>query len=378
MRKSTLFALLVFLLASCAELNDHEKVTPEPADPFDPALEVVLERLSGVIEDLYGPSAITRSGGRSFTSVIPVSPAATRSPDNPAPLAYIVNFDDNSGFALVSTDPCSDDIIAVSNRGNLDPDRLDRVYATVVSEYEEMIQVGGDGGVIDDMEDDPEDILYGDEHLERFPLDTGPFEEPFISYDADGDDDDDSLFLYVMLSDYLYSITVQRDHLDNLHMVGGGGGGGTGGSPEWGNWRREGGVRPLIRTKWHQDEPYNNNCPVMSDGDQAPTGCVTVAVGQIAAYYRKPARENWNVMSDFGVYVNRVYNIPPEHIGIIASYMHYLAVHMRADFGPEDSSIATSRAATYFRQDVDLDNVVRHGYSWARVIHGRASATGST
>ncbi len=57
---------------------------------------------------------------------------------------------------------------------------------------------------------------------------------------------------------------------------------------------------PLLTTNWGQGTPYNNNCPVINN-THAPSGCVAIAVAQIAGYHRFPEQSfyyetpyNWN------------------------------------------------------------------------------------
>ncbi len=47
-------------------------------------------------------------------------------------------------------------------------------------------------------------------------------------------------------------------------------------------------VAPLIYTKWHQEEPYNNYVPVCPSGGHMLAGCVAIATAQILAYYEYP------------------------------------------------------------------------------------------
>ncbi len=46
-------------------------------------------------------------------------------------------------------------------------------------------------------------------------------------------------------------------------------------------------IQPLIKSKWNQSAPYNQDCPVLH-GKQAPTGCVATAMAQIMRYYQWP------------------------------------------------------------------------------------------
>lgn len=49
------------------------------------------------------------------------------------------------------------------------------------------------------------------------------------------------------------------------------------------------GVSPLIRTRWDQDTPYNNLCPM--DGDKrSVTGCAATSAAQVMKYYEHPSR----------------------------------------------------------------------------------------
>lgn len=53
--------------------------------------------------------------------------------------------------------------------------------------------------------------------------------------------------------------------------------------PEWSS------IEPLVTTKWDQDEPYNNLCPVI-DGIKVPTGCVATSMAQVMKYFNYPPK----------------------------------------------------------------------------------------
>lgn len=46
---------------------------------------------------------------------------------------------------------------------------------------------------------------------------------------------------------------------------------------------------PLLKTIWYQSNFYNDLVPLICNGDEAPVGCVAIAVGQIMAYHKKPS-----------------------------------------------------------------------------------------
>lgn len=46
-------------------------------------------------------------------------------------------------------------------------------------------------------------------------------------------------------------------------------------------------IAPQIQTKWNQDEPYNNQCP-LSNGVRTYTGCVATSMAQVMNYHKYP------------------------------------------------------------------------------------------
>ena len=44
----------------------------------------------------------------------------------------------------------------------------------------------------------------------------------------------------------------------------------------------------LLTSRWHQDSPYNDMCPIIADGNvKTAAGCVAIAAAQVAYYWRK-------------------------------------------------------------------------------------------
>lgn len=47
-------------------------------------------------------------------------------------------------------------------------------------------------------------------------------------------------------------------------------------------------IAPLLTSHWHQDTPFNDLCPVITDGNvRSAAGCVAIAAAQIAYYWRR-------------------------------------------------------------------------------------------
>ena len=47
-------------------------------------------------------------------------------------------------------------------------------------------------------------------------------------------------------------------------------------------------IGPLVTTKWNQDAPFNDKCPMAGD-TRCVTGCVATAMAQVLNYYKFPA-----------------------------------------------------------------------------------------
>ena len=63
-------------------------------------------------------------------------------------------------------------------------------------------------------------------------------------------------------------------------------------------------VEPLVKTTWNQTTPYNNLCPIATDGGMAgyggrcPAGCIPVAIAQVLNYWKWP-------MHGYGKHTNK-------------------------------------------------------------------------
>ena len=143
---------------------------------------------------------------------------------------------------------------------------------------------------------------------------------------------------------------------------------------EAGRVLRGGGTRnavgPLLTTKWDQDIPYNNLCPIDSDDDwvgHVPTGCVATAMAQIINYYEYPAHgfgTHRYYHADYGLqqadFTNTTYQynlmpdtfdyyapIDPAQANAVATLMYNCGVAVNMDYAPDGSgtSMAEARAA---------------------------------
>lgn len=192
---------------------------------------------------INGIDPTTRSAERKVKSTeIYVAKPATRSAEDTEVSFYLINYEDNEGFAMVSTDSRATPVYAYSDEGNLTP-------------Y--------------DLENNPGLQIFMEGSIENYQNEVASpreFEDPTNR--------PDSLITEIPLpmveyrGGLYYLETTTEDIIKN----------------------------PLLTTRWHQGAPYADNCP----GGVA--GCAPIAVAQIMAYHKHPAQfnghtYNWNAMT---------------------------------------------------------------------------------
>lgn len=57
----------------------------------------------------------------------------------------------------------------------------------------------------------------------------------------------------------------------------------------YGEWQTKYVKAPLLKTLWGQSGDYNDKVTMQCGKEEAPVGCVAIAVGQLMAYHKKPA-----------------------------------------------------------------------------------------
>ena len=161
-------------------------------------------------------------------------------------------------------------------------------------------------------------------------------------------------------------------------------------------------IEPLVKTKWHQYEPYDNQCPTIN-GEKAPTGCVATAMAQIMKYHQWPARgkgshsyewsgghtlsmnfsevifdwanikEDYQFIWDYGTnsYIPD-WNLEEENA--VATLMQTCGISVDMNYGLDGSSASSYSAAQALIQYFDYDaNFLWRGYvelpDWESLIY---------
>ena len=128
-------------------------------------------------------------------------------------------------------------------------------------------------------------------------------------------------------------------------------------------------VAPLIYTKWDQwPAPYNTYMPYYSSTDShAPAGCVAVATAQIMAHYEYPESLDgytfdWKGMKVSPSAEEKKGKVTPQNQELVARLMQSIGNHVGMDYGFNESSANTATAVSWLGS---LGyKTASSGYSW--------------
>ena len=371
MKRYIFFFCVVFCISCIAD-----NVAVSLDDKQDYLQESTEARALKLMEDFYGPA--TRANDR-VPSLFTIG-IRTKADDG-CIAAKIVNFEENQGFVvMMSNQQDEDNLLAISNSGNIDTQLLERAIFSPDSIFEAadatLTRFGGEmlGGEIveEDEVDDEEDEPYSDID----PTYSSETYIPFITVGqstatapsmASGGGFIEYCIADFIIKDDIFKLDDGCATIDGNVTSGKGNNGGEGASPEWGSWEFFSGVKPLIKTKWHQRSPYNDDCPIRN-GTKAPAGCVAIATGQIAAYFQRPVYENWGIISTFGVYNPDIGkdDMLDSNSRIVAAYIHSLGKKLNMNYGATSSSSSIYRAKHYVRTYMGFDARINK-WDWNRV-----------
>lgn len=111
----------LILITACSQeditMNLEKNASSETNETMRISLAEALKRADRVFEGIEGPS--TRSTPRKVKSIEYIGASATRSESND-PLYYVVNYENNEGFAVLGADKRLDGVYAFSQEGSLD------------------------------------------------------------------------------------------------------------------------------------------------------------------------------------------------------------------------------------------------------------------
>ncbi len=257
--RSAAFCALGMALVSCGNYEMSDDVG-RPDAGRKTATEIPLDEALSALDRFYeSAGATTRGSHRIIGNVSSITSfdmfgAQTRGgeDDDAGSMIRVVNFANDEGFAVLGADSRLDTVLVVGDRGNIDP----LVFTSAGSD--------GSYGRPHPIEIDADD-LYCAEYDEYYLGDMyGGENDPYI--------------VGALVRDYTQRRTIQLDQKQIYDcMIGAG-------AVE---------VKPLLKTCWHQNTPYNSKFHFAPESDkdragkQRPAGCTTIAAAQMLAYMKR-------------------------------------------------------------------------------------------
>ncbi len=271
MRRTLSLLAFLALFASC--ITDNLDTVLPAADPVIAAdsqtvpIEAALDEMYSLMDELYGPS--TRASRPAIVSIETAKGSAfvgqTRSDGAPLPenLAYVVNFGEEEGFAILGADYGMPSVICIAEAGSMTlADILDAPStrsATQPTAEQRWVPYSQMEGYVYDPADDPDPD--GGEYLVEAP--EGTFLKKTLKFT-----------LPILLADPSYAEPTYTYRT------------------EVGTWTNGTTRGPYLTTQWHQNAPFNRNCP-----SQHVAGCTPIAVAQIIAWGEKKPTSYFGVTS---------------------------------------------------------------------------------
>lgn len=269
--------------------------------------EKALAELNAFLADVDADN-ITRGGKvRQIKEVMPIlgdkfSNTTRVSEDEAAAaidtLLYMVNFEDEEGYAVLSAVDFLAPIIAVMDQGSVDSSMMENF-----------------AGSLWGFDDDCCVVYDEDEESENWEVINPPSDSIGLigpsshSHEVTRTNTTTTAinhnlrFVLRTISDYCEFRLI--DHQNTGDDNSGGNSGNDQGSQ---GTIILGQVQPMLRTEWKQSKPFNSYCPAKNNTDpelngRAPAGCTAVALGQIMAYHQYPTEiitywPNWNIISN--------------------------------------------------------------------------------
>lgn len=270
--KKRIFFLMsaVFLWMSCSLVErpvESVDVTVKNADCDCVAMEALELR-----QMFYGSTAVKSADMGSLSVVrlnVPVKSASTYTP-------YVVNYP-GGGYAILADDGFEVTPVVLGDGGSFDPQDLQDALngASSPAAPPDTALTDGPGYEYDIF--DPEDAPHGDEHIPYCPMDILPYEYGggYVHAGGQVDSEDRPNPFINDLADFFLDTRDRSPRTDTVVTTI------PGVDPQpptpcpdslKGKWLQMWGVKPLLKTEWHQNPPYNQFCPVI-DGQHALAGC---------------------------------------------------------------------------------------------------------
>ncbi|WP_448822924.1 C10 family peptidase, partial [Capnocytophaga sp.] len=213
---------------------------------------------------------------------------------------YIIHFQDNRGYALISADRRAKGIMAYNSYGKFSLETNDPIQKMLfdrIQKYIEMQRV---------LYETKKDSLRAVAEEEIFKQLTKEEQERFLKQNSTSK---------LPESEIPYCLSLPDDDSHNLE-------------DQWveeKDWIEKVNIPPLIKTWWEQGSPYNAKVPYECNGKKSPVGCVAMAVGQLLTYYKRPLQFKERTMHWYEMDMGRTFYSVSD---IAKEDIQYLLAHL--------------------------------------------------
>lgn len=304
--KKHLFLLCLLALGACSSVEEMEMQnveknvtsTPVYVTVPDTCQDVTTQTVENIANMFFTDRTISRNDSRSIKEIHTVSA------ESGTPLLYIVNYEDEQGFIIISAAKDYTPILAFSETGYFDVVNANKTGVSIWLEEQKA--------VISSVEQLPDSIKM--RYRAMWTAYNGKQEELTMKAQSRSTEDVYRLignsvnqwisegYTVYRLSEYkntseYYNLPQEVKTQLDIASLGYA-------NPNYGGREEVSFVLknkndeirthgPLLQTTWGQENGYNQYTPY-----QYPAGCVAVAMGQIMKYHQSPSSYNWNAMAN--------------------------------------------------------------------------------
>jgi len=362
-----IIALMLFII-SCDSQNEsmvmQGEIQPKFSDTHKIPITEAMADLQNFLDEIepkskgYGKRVIS-----GIEYVMNINSLATKSTKDTITcladtLLYIINFDNDNGFAVLSADDrIAERILAVTDYGELHAD--DFIFnSTPDSVY--IYSENGDSTLFNFYSNSDDDYYVGADTTNA----------SFIG-DIIGGFADDAANTSTDTYGNTGQTTPISGNYDGLTFHG------KNSDVETYVWRTTQSVAPMLTTLWNQQSPFNDLCPMRGwfHKAKAPTGCVPTALAQIMAYNKIPEKLtindiscNWDTIRTVRPLTDRT-NLGTINAKLMVSQLlMFIGLECNAVYA-KDWAFATPESAKRCLSDFGYQNVRKHiGYDESQVI----------
>ena len=316
MRKFLLFVGALLVFSACVQEKDVVSLPNFDSEYADNESFVSLEHAMGNANFVYRNIDGSSERKREIKEVrlltkSDVNTSVTRSSEEEEPLAYVVNYSNDQGFAILAANEELPPVIALGDEGCFSFDDFVGYVTGNTTRSEE--------NVIDPAQELQYQIVNNSLNIDLSNVLIGPSLPNGIASDT-------TIILKCM---------------------------------------------PLVPVKWNQGAPYNKYAEVV-DGVLCPAGCVPVAAAQVLASlcYHHGFRPTVDINSDYPINWNNINNLIAEgnikfssntdntYSNEVAKLIRALGVELDATYTPTGTGAYTSDLTSIYRE-LGLSNAVR-------------------